>query len=206
LHLSENTMHRQRGFNLMELVVTLGLAAVIIGIGAPNFEQFRANNRLTGVANDYLGAVLSARTEALKRQTPVAMCPSDNPDSPDAECSDGNFTGWITFVDENNDCLRDEDDDEILRAQPTVDEAVLTDSNGVCLSFAANGFRQVIAGRNTVTRAVFCDERGNNPIAPESPDSFARGIEIQPTGRAANVRDLETIDSWSAAPTEVECP
>jgi type IV fimbrial biogenesis protein FimT len=198
-------MKRQRGFNLMELVVTLGVAAVIIGIGAPNFEQFRANNRLTGVANDYLGAILSARSEAMKRQTPVALCPSNNPESPDAECSNGAFTGWITFVDENNDCLRDEDDDELLRTQPTIDEAVRTDADGVCLSFGANGFRQVIAGRNTVTRAVFCDERGNNPIAPDSPDSFARGIEVQPTGRAAIVRDLELIDSWSD-PEGVVCP
>jgi prepilin-type N-terminal cleavage/methylation domain-containing protein len=198
-------MNRQRGFNLMELMVTLGLAAVIIGIGAPNFEEFRANSRLTGVANDYLGAMLSARTEALKRQAPVALCPSDNPDSPDAECSDGAFTGWITFVDTNNDCLRDEDDDEILRAQPVIDEAVLTDSNGVCLSFAANGFRQVIAGRATVTRTVFCDERGNNLIAPASTDSFARGIEVQPTGRGAIVRNRVTIASWSGA-FGVACP
>jgi hypothetical protein len=42
----------------MELIVTLGLAAVVIGIGA------------------------SARTEAMKRQMPVALCPSDNPDGP----------------------------------------------------------------------------------------------------------------------------
>lgn len=198
-------MNRQRGFNMMELVVTLGLAAVIIGIGAPSFEQYRANNRLTGVANDYLGAILSARTEALKRQTPVALCPSDNAESPDAECSDGAFTGWITFVDANNDCLRDTGTDELVRAQPTIDAAVLTDSNGVCLSFAANGFRQVIAGRATVNRTLFCDERGNNLIFPTSADSFARGIDVQPTGRAAIVRNRVTIATWSGG-FGVACP
>jgi type IV fimbrial biogenesis protein FimT len=198
-------MRRQKGFNLMELFVTMGLAAVIVSTGAPNFIEFSANNRLTAVANDYLGAILSARTEAMKRQTPVALCPSDNPESPDAECSDGAFTGWITFVDENNDCLRDEDDDEILRSQPAIDDAVLTDSSGVCLSFGANGFRQVIPDRATVTRTVFCDERGNNPVSAGSPDSFARGIEIQPTGRAAITRNRVTIAAWSLA-FGVACP
>ena len=132
----------QRGFTLMELAVTLSLAGAIIALGAPNFIEFRNNNRLTGAANEFLGAALSARTEALKRQMPVALCPSDNPEDPEAECSDGEFTGWIVFADANNDCLRDAGED-IVRAQTTLETQVLPDSNGVCLSFAANGFRQV---------------------------------------------------------------
>lgn len=197
-------MQRELGFSLMELMVVLALAAVILGIGAPNFAEFRANNRLTGAANDYLAGILSARSEALKRQAPVAMCPSDNPGDPDAICSDGAFTGWITFVDENNDCLRDVGE-AVLRAQPTLDAAVRTDSDGVCLSFAANGFRQVIAGRATVRRTVFCDERGNNETFSGSGQSFARGIEVQPTGRANITRDLAAIAAWSGF-FGVACP
>ena len=47
-------MKRQRGFNLMELAVTLTLAGAIMSLGVPNFIQFRANNLLTSTANDFL--------------------------------------------------------------------------------------------------------------------------------------------------------
>ena len=197
------TQRRQGGFTLMELAVTLSLAGAVIALGAPNFIEFRNNNRLTSAANEFLGAALTARTEALKRQAPVALCPSDNPEDPDAECSDGAFTGWIVFADANNDCLRD-DGEDIVRSQPTLEDALMPDSNGVCLSFAANGFRQVIAGRATVTRAVFCDERGDAPTNSTSTDSFARGIDVQPTGRARITRNRTEIVSWAG--TGVACP
>ena len=53
----------------MELAVTLSLAGAVIALGAPNFIEFRNNNRLTSAANEFLGAALTARTEALKRRS-----------------------------------------------------------------------------------------------------------------------------------------
>src|SRR5262245_19540720 len=94
--------HRSRGFTLLELMVVLALAAVILALGAPAFNDFRANNRLTGVANDFLGALQVARTEAIKRQVPASVCPSDDGSS----CTSGNFRGWIAFVDADSSCTR----------------------------------------------------------------------------------------------------
>lgn len=196
-------MKRQAGFNLMELAVTLALAGLILGIGAPNFFEFRRNNLLTGVANDFLGGILSARSEAMKRQTPVSLCPSDNPTDPDPDCTEGAATGWITFVDADSDCERDAGED-VLRAQGDVDESLEGDADGVCLSFAANGFRQVIAGKPSVVHAMFCDDRGNTPTDADSAVSNARGIEVTPTGRAAITRNLATLEAWDAF--GVTCP
>lgn len=197
-------MKRQAGFNLMELAVTLALAGLILGIGAPNFWEFRRNNLLTGVANDFLGGILSARTEALKRQTPVSLCPSDNPEDPEPDCTEGAATGWITFVDANSDCERD-DDEEVLRSQNQVDASLDGASDGVCLSFAANGFRQVVPAKASIAHAMFCDDRGNTATSADGAVSYARGIEVTPTGRAAITRNLATLESWSAA-FGVACP
>ncbi len=197
-------MKRQRGFNLMELAVTLALAGAIMSLGVPNFIQFRANNLLTSTANDFLAVVLTARTEALKRQGSVSICGSSNPDDPEAVCSDSDVTGYIAFADTNGDCLRD-DGEDIVRAQTEVTPNVQTDADGVCLSFAANGFRQIVPDRATVNRAVFCDERGNELSGIGDTDSFARGFEVLPTGRARLTRNYEEIESWDAG-FGVACP
>src|SRR5689334_11426588 len=42
---------RNSGFTLMELMVVLAIAAIIVGLGAPNFNRFRLNSRLTNHAN-----------------------------------------------------------------------------------------------------------------------------------------------------------
>jgi type IV fimbrial biogenesis protein FimT len=204
-------MHRMRepgrGFTLLELMVVLALAAVILSLGVPAFKDFRRNSRITGIANDFLGSVQSARSEAIKRQLPVAVCPSDNPDAADAECSDGPFRGWIAFVDEDNDCLRDaaDPDEIVVRTGGRIDsdspsQQVTPVSNGVCASFAANGFVQTIAGRGTASRTLFCDSRGNAAQGGTTL-SAARGLEISRTGRARVNRDIDELEAWP-----VDCP
>ena len=83
---------------MFELVVVLALAAVILGVGVPNFRDFQRNNRLTVAANDVLGMVITSRAEALRRQITISMCSSAEPEAEeDAECGDG--SGWIVFED-----------------------------------------------------------------------------------------------------------
>jgi type IV fimbrial biogenesis protein FimT len=196
-----------RGFSLMELMVVLALAAVMLSLGVPSFNDFRRNSRITGVANDFLGTIQSARSEAIKRQLPVAVCPSDDPDTAGATCTSGVFRGWIAFVDENNDCLRDaaDPDEVVLRTGLRIDtdspsRQVTPVSNGVCASFAANGFLQTIAGRATASRTLFCDSRGNTAQGGTNL-SAARGLDVSRTGRARINRDIEDLEAWP-----VDCP
>lgn len=193
---------RSRGFTLMELMVVLTLAAVILAIGAPSFNQFRRNNRLTGVANDFLGSIQTARSEAIKRQVPVGVCPSDD----GSKCTSGNFRGWIAFVDTDNDCERDEADvtEKLVRVATRIDsdpaKPIYEVSKGVCISFGSNGFRQdkSITGKDQANRTIFCDTRGNTKQDGTN-QSAARGIEVTPTGRARVTRVVDDISTWGMA-------
>ncbi|HNR92202.1 MAG TPA: GspH/FimT family pseudopilin [Dokdonella sp.] len=194
---------RSTGFTLMELMIVLALAAVILAIGAPNFNEFRRNNRLTGVGNDLLGAVQTARNEAIKRQVPVAVCASANPGDDDAACSDGDYTGWIVFADPDNNCERNDadPDEDVIRVGHTVDAALTVTATGSCVSFGANGFRQTLAGIDTAGNILFCDDRGTAEQAGTGL-SAARGIEVSATGRSRVTRDMVELGAapWPACP------
>jgi type IV fimbrial biogenesis protein FimT len=185
--------NRSRGFTLPELMVVLGLAAAILGIGVPNFREFQRNNRLTVAANDVLGLVLSSRSEALRRQTVVSMCPSADPQDDDATCSDG--SGWIAFEDTNADCERDAGEELISGMR--VDDDVTAQANTGCVSFVASGFKRVVGGEPTTTHMLYCDERGNSPRNTGTDNSTARGIEVSPTGRGQVIKSVTEIESWA---------
>src|SRR5262249_13104330 len=102
---SYDCSERQRGFTLIELMVTLAIAALLLGLAVPNFRQFLYNNRLTGDTNDLLAAMNFARTEAIKRQVPVVICASSNPTAALPTCSgswaNGASSAWIVWADAN---------------------------------------------------------------------------------------------------------
>ncbi|MGH8520208.1 MAG: pilus assembly FimT family protein, partial [Gammaproteobacteria bacterium] len=68
-----------RGFTLVELVVTLGVAAILLGMAAPSVSQFLQNNRLKSDTFHLLDSIAVARSEAVKRGSQVVMCRSANP-------------------------------------------------------------------------------------------------------------------------------
>jgi len=186
----------------MELVVVLALAAVIIGIGVPNFREFQRNNRVTVAANDTLGGVITSRAEALRRQVTISMCPSADPLADDATCGDG--TGWIVFADEDANCERA--DAEELISGVRIDDDVEAITNSGCISFAPTGFKRVVAGEPATSYMLYCDDRGNTPRNPGGQDSAARGVEIPPTGRGAVFRRVDEIATWAEVDDPVECP
>jgi Tfp pilus assembly protein FimT len=189
----------------MELMVVIALAAVVMGLGVPAFRDFAKNGRLTGAANEYLVTLVTARNEAMRRQTTVSVCPSDTPDSATATCDIGATAGFIAFVDEDSLC--DVANSEDLVANFVTHSQINSVTNVSCISFGANGFRRVVPSTPTTGYALFCDDRGTTEVVGSSNDtSYARGVEILPTGRAAVSRKQSQLISWSAATDPVECP
>jgi type IV fimbrial biogenesis protein FimT len=195
---------RSRGFTLMELMITLTLAGVLLGIGVPSFRDFMRSGRLTGAANETLIAVVAARNEALRRQMTVSVCPSADPAAVAPTCVGAATQGFISFVDTNNNCQRDAGEDIV--ATVMVHSEVKTQHNNNCMTFGSNGFRLVVAGQPTTSHAIFCDIKGNTLRYPAGTDSWARGIEVLPTGRPAVSRLYAELTSWGSGANPVVCP
>jgi len=84
-------MNKQSGFTLIELMVVISILAILLGIGVPSFRATIEGNRITTVANDLVGALQFARSEAVKRGTNVTLCSSND----QATCSGGWVNGWV---------------------------------------------------------------------------------------------------------------
>ena len=83
----------QLGFTLVELMVTLVVLAVLLGIAVPSFTDVTLGSKLRAQANDLAAGAALARSEAVKRNQPVTLCASA--DGATCAASGGWQQGWI---------------------------------------------------------------------------------------------------------------
>ncbi len=160
-------MERPPGFSLPELMFSMAIVAGLVGWGVPAFRDLERNAARTSEVNLFLQAVYLARSEAIKRNGVVSLCPSLD----GAHCAAGNTRlgrGWIVFVNSDRDVPAVLDaGEELLHAYPTWDGGNVV-ANRDTLSFRAFGQSGVTA---TFT---FCDDRGSRQ---------ARAVIISQSGR-----------------------
>lgn len=95
---------QERGFTVIELMVTLAVLAIVVGFAIPGFQSIINSNRLAGTSNEFIAALQTARIEAIRRGRRVVVCASANTNAgADADCATSGIDGWITFVDEDTD-------------------------------------------------------------------------------------------------------
>jgi type IV fimbrial biogenesis protein FimT len=157
---------REPGYTLTELVVVLGVLAVLTAWAVPNFGHFSRSAARTSAVNQFIQAVYLARGEAIKRNGVVSLCPSRD----GATCDVGSpwDEGWLVFVNLDRDSPADRDaDEELLQVYPPWESGQIA-ANRTTLSFRPFGQSGVTA---TLT---FCDDRGR---------AEARAVIISQTGR-----------------------
>ncbi len=174
-------MHiRKRGFTLYELVVTMGLVAILFTLGIPSFAASLARQRQHVEIDALFHAVHLARKESIMRRKVVSLCPSldGKTCSPDKDWS----RGWLMFENKDRDSPPSVDSDEPVLTRHVVAEGVRIHAN-----------RRTFTLRATFLRAtngtfVICDVR--NRIAPKA-------LVISYTGRPRVARRRTNGDAYS---------
>lgn len=111
-------MRNITGISLVELLVTLAVAALILGLSIPTFSAFLQSNRRAAAVNRLVSQLNHARYAALAQGEEIVVCASRDASS----CSDALTwsSGWITFInaDGDNPAVRDEGESLLRIAEP----------------------------------------------------------------------------------------
>jgi type IV fimbrial biogenesis protein FimT len=169
-------MHKQAGFTIMELMIVVAIIGVLGAMALPGLKEWNRNAARTAAVSEFLGSMHLARSESVKRNVRVGMCPTGDATDADAKCSGDKdwASGWLIFVDADGDMERGADE-ELLGAIDAINPAfsLVSTTGDIALDFRPNGRMETSNLQTTVDFNV-CDERG-----PEQ----GRVISVSSSGR-----------------------
>ncbi len=154
------------GYSLYELIITIGLVALVMSLGLPSFGSILANHRLKVEVDALFHAVHLARKESVVRRRAVTLCPS--PDGQNCEPDFDWSEGWIMFVnlDRDSPAARDSDEPLLQRFYGILHNKVT--ANRRSFSFRTTALRA------TNGTFIFCDKARR---------ATARALIVSYTGR-----------------------
>ncbi|MEW5755177.1 MAG: GspH/FimT family pseudopilin [Pseudomonadota bacterium] len=181
-------MNRNTGFTVIELMVTISIAAILVAVAVPAFSNIIKDNRLTGHLNDFVAAASLARSEAMKTGNRVSMCPKK---AADDTCGTNWEGGWIIFVDENADAQKDGGEKVVRVHAPLAGSGITlrgSSDTDKYLSFNSQGLAVNTSATPLTGEMILCDDRK---------DASAKGIFISGGGSVTH-RDVSLVS--------IKCP
>jgi type II secretory pathway pseudopilin PulG len=100
---------RQRGVTLLEATLATSIAGVLTTAAVPAMTDAMVQQRLRAAGSDLFATFNLARSEAIRRATPVAVIPADARDW---------SSGWKMFADANDNGIQDAGEPTLIERQP----------------------------------------------------------------------------------------
>ena len=175
---------RVKGFTTSELMVSLALAGVAMGLAVPSLAGLAENAAVVAAHNDLRSAIAYSRTQAVQLSTPVALCASTD----QRLCSgDANWTsGWLVFTDREGAAGVPDAGDRVLRswAGPGTGRVAISARIDAAAPAAVLRFNSLGATSPAGAAATF----NLRPAHCPGDEALLREIVVGPTGAVQNQR------------------
>lgn len=179
------------GFTLIELMVTIAIAAILLMIGVPSFVAFQRNSELTSATNSLVAAISGAKGEAMKRGLSAVVIPRIGSDW---------SSGWNVFVDANrNQSL--EASDKLVMEQGALASYFTASGTGTAnggapyIMFDPSGYAKTAgAGFGALTITIARNDISGDELAQQT-----RRVVIAASGRVRACRPATDTTCTSTA-------
>ena len=181
------------GFTLIELMITLAIAAILLLVAVPNLSTFRRNAELTSAANTFVASLNTARSEALKRGRYAMVVPTNN----GASWNDG----WVVFVDIIRTQTYTESTDSVVATQTALPAGIVMTGVNIAagatpyVMFDPSGYSRDKSGGFGALTLTLARTEGT---AAEQLDQTRR-IIIASTGRVRVCKPISAADANCAS-------
>ncbi len=169
-------LKNKQGSSLLELMVVLGLVALLMLVSHPVLIHVIANSQSEAEANKIMQALKLARNEAINSKRIITLCPVK-----DNECLPQGTLALTIFHDRNHNRKIDSDEEIIRRFSSTHEGSQIK----LKASFGHAYFRFKSDG------SVM--ESGSILYCPENKEYFGKVITVSYIGRAYLLRDKEAL-------------
>jgi type IV fimbrial biogenesis protein FimT len=95
------------GFTLFELMVVVAVVLVIALLAVPSFARLVEATRIRTEATRLMSDIVLARSEAIKRNRQVSLCPARIDAAGQRQCGGLLAGGWVIFEDSDRDGILD---------------------------------------------------------------------------------------------------
>lgn len=163
---------------MVELLVTIAIAAIFMSLAAPSFQTMLLNNRIAAQTDELTNTLNFARNTALSQSATVQVCPLGAANS--STCGNDWGLGWIVVSDPSG--------------IPVLLQSKRSKAEGPVVSSTANATFDARGLSTTPSNFSICDSRGTN---------FGRSAQVIATG-FVQVGDTPGTAVWGTP--ALSCP